>query len=93
VIFDSEETTLRIKAALERNNIYPRRYFYPSLDTLEYVEIQDTTVSKDISKRILCMPLYHNLKINEQKGIRNIILKEYNYHPELVNNYSIQLNE
>ncbi len=75
VIFDSEETTLRIKAALEGNNIYPRRYFYPSLCELDYVSSNNTDISVDISKRILCLPLYHELKEIEQEKVARSILQ------------------
>jgi dTDP-4-amino-4,6-dideoxygalactose transaminase len=69
VIFESETVTLMVKEALEQNNIHPRRYFYPSLDTLDYVQTAEVQLSKDISKRILCLPLYFNLTSNEQELI------------------------
>jgi hypothetical protein len=41
--------------ALHGIYVYPRRYFYPSLETLNYVEPnQAVEISKDISKRVLC---------------------------------------
>lgn len=65
LIFESEEVLLRIQTELNKNNIFPRRYFYPSLNTLNYVDPQNLPISENISKRILCMPLYPELnKIN-----------------------------
>jgi dTDP-4-amino-4,6-dideoxygalactose transaminase len=76
-IFESEETALQIKAALEKNNIYPRRYFYPSLNKLDYVQGGCTPISDDISKRILCLPLFHELKSKYQERIADIISQFY----------------
>ena len=61
IIFESEKVTLKVKKTLEQNDIYPRRYFYPSLDTLDYVKTEEVKVSKDFSERILCLPLYYDL--------------------------------
>src|SRR5207253_2856046 len=61
VIFESEAMLLRVMEALNLNNVYPRRYFYPSLSELPYVHDQRSPVSEDISRRILCLPLYHTL--------------------------------
>lgn len=58
VIFPSEELTLKTREHLRSHDILPRRYFYPSLNKLNYVEQQHCPVSEDISKRILCLPLY-----------------------------------
>lgn len=73
-IFETEEIALNIKDALERKNIYPRRYFYPSLTELDYVSGK-TPISESISCRVLCLPLYHDLKSEEQKKIVEIIIK------------------
>ena len=80
LVFDSEVTLLRVQKALNKNNIFPRRYFYPSLDSLSYIEPkQKCKVSRDISKRILCIPMYDSLAQDEQyliiKTIKNEILK------------------
>lgn len=47
-MFESEAVTLKVKEALEDNNIYPRRNFYPSLDALDYVETEELMVSNEI---------------------------------------------
>ncbi|MBD3843311.1 MAG: hypothetical protein IE909_15810, partial [Campylobacterales bacterium] len=38
VLFESEAQLLKVEAKLKQNNIIPRRYFYPSLDTLDYLK-------------------------------------------------------
>lgn len=63
VVFKSEEELLKVQKALNEQNIMPRRYFYPSLDTLTYIEPkQECKISRDISKRILCLPIYQELE-------------------------------
>jgi len=74
VVFENEEHLLKVQKALNEQNIYPRRYFYPSLDTLKYIEPkQYMPISRDISQKILCLPLYPELDKNIQKEIIDII--------------------
>ncbi len=61
VIFESEEQLLKVQKELNAQQIFPRRYFYPSLNTIEYVKGQKMPVSEDIAARILCLPLYKGL--------------------------------
>ncbi|MDQ7062057.1 MAG: DegT/DnrJ/EryC1/StrS family aminotransferase [Sulfurimonas sp.] len=77
VVFESEEQLLRVQKVLNENQINPRRYFYPSLDTLGYIEPkQECAVSRDISKKILCLPIYPELRKNEQNMILDILKRE-----------------
>ena len=79
IIFNSENILIKAKQELELNWIYPRRYFYPSLSELDYVNKQAAPVSTDISKRILCLPMYHILTTEEQDLICRIILRTLKY--------------
>lgn len=74
LIFKNEETLLKVKSELNSQNINPRRYFYPSLNKLNYLEPTSMPVSEDISKRILCLPLYNSLTETEQLQIINLVL-------------------
>lgn len=77
VVFKSEEQLLKVEKALNNKQIFPRRYFYPSLDTLEYIEPkQKCIISRDVSKRILCLPLYPSLEKNRQEIIIRIIKEQ-----------------
>lgn len=70
VIFDSEERLLGVEKRLNNANIFPRRYFYPSVNTfVDIIEYQECPISEDISKRILCLPLYWKLSKDELKII------------------------
>lgn len=74
VLFDSEEQLLKIEAKLKENDILPRRYFYPSLDTLSYLDSkQICNNSRDIASRILCLPIYPILEKEDIKRILSII--------------------
>ncbi len=62
VVLKSEAALLRAIKALNALDIYPRRYFYPSLNTLPYLNTQQSApMSEDISRRIMCLPLYPDL--------------------------------
>ena len=77
VIFKNEKQLLKVQKKLNQNQIFPRRYFYPSLDTLSYIEPkQECKMSRDISKRILCLPMYPELEKNIQEKIIKL-LKAY----------------
>lgn len=74
VVFKSEEQLLKVQKALNEREIFPRRYFYPSLDTLDYIEPkQECKTSRDISKRILCLPIFTELEKDVQDTIIEII--------------------
>lgn len=77
LIFPSETILLKTIAELNKNNIFPRRYFYPSLNNLHYVEKQKCDISEKISSRILCLPLYYNLSEKNIKLICHIIKNSY----------------
>lgn len=73
VIFESEKVLLSVRDALNAEFIYPRRYFYPSLSTLNYVKKYKVPVSEDISRRVLCLPLYYELEPDQVKRISEIV--------------------
>ncbi len=62
VVFNSEADMLSAKSRLEQNNVYARRYFYPSLNSLPYIQkASPCPIAEDIASRILCLPLYNGL--------------------------------
>ena len=73
VIFENESQLLKVVKALNSQDIFPRRYFYPSLDTLPYVKSANLTHSASISKRVLCLPLFHDLNYEGSERIITII--------------------
>ena len=74
IIFDSELRLLELESELIKQKIYPRRYFYPAVNTLNNIVVYDEMpIAENIAKRILCLPLYWNLKEDEMKLIIDII--------------------
>ena len=73
VIFKDETTLLRVQKALNEVQIFPRRYFYPSLNTLPYIDNTIMPVSESIASRILCLPLFVELDQNNLQQIVSIL--------------------
>ena len=74
VVFKSEDELLKVFKALNNEEIYPRRYFYPSLNTLSYLNgSQPCPTAEDICSRIACLPLYPELKEKDVLRICGII--------------------
>jgi len=74
ILFSNESTLLKAQKVLNDRNIFPRRYFYPSLNKLKYVEIQQVQDSQSLSERVLCLPLYSDLKNSEVELISKLLL-------------------
>lgn len=79
IIFNSEELMKESKAALELEQIYCRRYFFPSLSALPYVQKKPMPICDSIASRILCLPLYHTLTTSEIDIICRILLRTQNF--------------
>lgn len=74
ILLESEKVLKRVQDSLLSHNINPRRYFYPSLDSLDFIDVQKPCqVSRDICSRILCLPLYPDLSNADQDRIITII--------------------
>jgi dTDP-4-amino-4,6-dideoxygalactose transaminase len=72
VIFPTHETMMQARKALFDNDVGPRRYFHPSLNTLPYLRAEGQKpcpVSESVSDRVLCLPLFVGL---EQRDVAEI---------------------
>ena len=78
IVFENEEILLKSLHELNNNLIFPRRYFYPSLSTLPYVGPSKVPISDDISKRVLCLPMYYTLNNEEISFIARLLLRAQN---------------
>jgi len=67
---------LKTKNALNEQQVFPRRYFYPSLNKLPYLEYKKYPVAEEISKRILCLPLFADLSESNIESICQIVKKD-----------------
>lgn len=84
VLFKNEQQLLRVKKRLKDKDIYPRRYFYPSLDTLPYMQdSKEMKISRDVSSRVLALPIYPGLSFEDQDivihTIKSYILEQESY--------------
>jgi dTDP-4-amino-4,6-dideoxygalactose transaminase len=78
VIFESEKDLLETLELLNTAGIYPRRYFYPSLSSLDFVgTLADTPVSDRTAESIMCLPLYSGLREDDQVRVASIIHKVF----------------
>ncbi|WP_312466769.1 DegT/DnrJ/EryC1/StrS family aminotransferase [Pseudescherichia sp.] len=65
--------------ALRENGIYARRYFYPLISEfpmyrhMETAKPEHLPVAWDVSRAILCLPIYPGLALAEQQNIIDII--------------------
>lgn len=73
IIFKTENELIAAEKRLNDEEIYPRRYFYPSLNNLPFVKYQKMEVSEDIASRILCLPLSGELKLSEIRQIVTLL--------------------
>ncbi len=79
LFFDEEELLKKVVQVLSENWIYPRRYFYPSLEDLPYVRRADGCPQADsLAKRALCVPLYETLTREEVDMICRLMLRVQN---------------
>lgn len=65
--------------ALKQEEIYARKYFYPLTNEFDCFHgkygVNDTPVALHISKRVLTLPMYADLSIEDAERICNVILK------------------
>ena len=75
VIFRDEQALLKVVSVLNSKNIFPRRYFYPSVNTftklVPYVPMRN---SEDIACRILCLPLHFGIEMVDVEEIAQLTL-------------------
>jgi len=79
VFFSNENELINVKKDLAKHEINTRRYFYPSLNKLPYINSKfSCPVSEDIAKRVLCLPFYQQLTLQEINRICTLIKKSFN---------------
>lgn len=73
VLFKDEASLLSTVTALRASGIMPRRYFWPSLETLPYVRGNPCPRSEDVASRVLCLPLYNGLSGDELEKVIQVL--------------------
>jgi dTDP-4-amino-4,6-dideoxygalactose transaminase len=78
IIFETEAACIKAFELLTAHWVNPRRYFHPALNTLKYVQKTILPVCDDLSRRVLCLPLYHHLTKEEIDFICRLLLRAQN---------------
>lgn len=79
IVIESEELLLKCKEVLQLNEIGTRRYFYPSLAAaLPYLAPIEMPITDNISKRVLCLPMFFDLTIEDIDHICRLLLRTQN---------------
>jgi dTDP-4-amino-4,6-dideoxygalactose transaminase len=78
VLFPTTELMLKAMNKLAEKEISTRRYFYPSINKLPYINGNECPVSENIAGRVLCLPLYPQLEFENIKKISEIISVGFN---------------
>lgn len=79
LVIESEELLIKLRAEMDKQEIFTRRYFYPSLaSALPYLPKLELPVTEDVSRRVLCLPMYYDLTIEEIDFIARIMLRIQN---------------
>jgi len=75
VVFPNEADLLAAFKKLAQIEVYPRRYFYPSLTRLPYLDDKRSCpIAEDISRRIACLPLFSAIKEDDVRRICEVLL-------------------
>ena len=77
VLIENESLLLELMSKLKEIDIYPRRYFNPSLNKLNYVNYQFLMNSQKIADTVICLPLFYDLK-TESLLIKNSLIDQLN---------------
>lgn len=83
IILPSEQALLHVKGKLHNKWINTRRYFYPSLNTLHFINGDSCPISEDISSRVLCLPLYNDLRDEDIEIISDTVSKALNKYTKI----------
>lgn len=73
VVLEDETLLLHVQALLAEHDIDTRRYFYPSLNLLPYLDGTSCPVSEDIARRVLCLPFYPQLGAEQVGRIAGLV--------------------
>jgi len=65
VVFETQKELLRIEEALKNEEVYPRRYFYPSLTDLPYLQGVQCINAVTLATSVLCLPFFYDLEVKE----------------------------
>jgi dTDP-4-amino-4,6-dideoxygalactose transaminase len=75
VLLPSDAAVRAAQRHLESHGVLARRYFYPSLSgALPYVAAGEVPIARDASDRVLCLPLYTGLAMDDVDRIADLLV-------------------
>ena len=77
IILPSESDLFHVTKQLLAGGIKPRRYFYPSLNTIQIIQGEPCPISEDIAKRVLCLPLSADIQEEDISKISSILMSHF----------------
>lgn len=78
IVFEDEATLMKIDEALKKENVFARRYFYPSLNNVQVLsQYTAMPVSESLASRILCLPSHQRLEDSMIEKICSIIKSHF----------------
>ncbi len=77
VLFKDFATRERVNEQLKEANVFSRRYFYPLLSDFEPYRTcrGETPIAQNAASRILTLPTYHDLSLDDAKAIAQNVLQ------------------
>lgn len=76
VVFPDSAACMRAMSTLKKCNIHPRRYFYPCLTRLPYIQGASCPIAEDIAERVLCLPFWPDMDEGLVLEIARIVRRE-----------------
>jgi dTDP-4-amino-4,6-dideoxygalactose transaminase len=76
VLLESEDAVRAVQQACDARRIRTRRYFYPLLNgALPYVKTAHTPVAHDVARRVLCLPLFTGMTVEQMDRVAATVLE------------------
>ncbi len=85
-MFASETQLLKTRDALNALDVFPRRYFYPNLSQLAFINHMGAlSVAESAAQRVLCLPVYDDLDHISIRAICTTIRSSLQSALEIIN--------
>lgn len=75
IVLENEEACLRVRSALQKEKIFPRRYFYPALNKVHGWSEDHCPEAEMRASSVLCLPLFHMLSDQQIDDVCQIVLE------------------
>ncbi|MDC0637734.1 DegT/DnrJ/EryC1/StrS family aminotransferase [Flavobacteriaceae bacterium] len=73
VVFTNEKMLNTAMKNLNKIQIFTRRYFYPSLNSLNYVETKHLPIAQEVSLKVLCLPCSSDIDFSMLAKLTEIV--------------------